>query len=249
MGGPATDNFQTLAKWVGNTKGAESDLYAEQAKLTISASNLTTAAKNLGNALNTMVTQDKAAAIAKTANLVGATQGLANAAQHARGQISAQAVTMSGEYIAALEKTGMSQGQATQYLNAYLKQLGYGPAAIKAIDANLGDSVNAWNKYDAAVSRNNQAAKSFMTDTANNRTALASLNGLIPLTASQFNSLWGAITKQDAAMVTSGKDAAGAKTQFVNFATQGLDVAKSKAQELWQKFGQQNLDTLASKAG
>ena len=249
MGGPATDNFQTLAKWVGNTKGAESDLYAEQAKLTISASNLTTAAKNLGNALNTMVTSDEAAAIAKTANLIGATNGLATAAVNAKGKISAQAVTMSGEYIAALQKTGMSQSQATQYLNAYLKQLGYGPQAIALIDANLKDSVASWNKVDAAVQQNTRASALMTTATNSNKNALASLNGLIPLTSSQFGILWSAVIKQDSALVTSGKDSNVVKAQFIDFAENGLKLTASQANALWQKFGQQNLDTMGTKAG
>jgi hypothetical protein len=249
MGGPATDNFQVLAKWVGNTKGAEADLNNEQAKLTISSANLTTAAKNLGNALDTMVTQDEAAAIAKTANLTGATQGLATAAANAKGKLSAQAVTMAGEYVAALTKTGMGQQQATQYLNAYLKQLGYGPQAIALIDANLKDSVAQWNKVDSAVAHNTAAQAALTAATKTNAGQFQTLNGILPGTSKQFGELWQAILKQDNAMVQSGKSAEGSKTQFIDFAVNGLRLTQGQANALWQKFGQQNLDTMGTKAG
>lgn len=249
MGGPATDNFATLAKWVGNVKNAEGNLNDEQAKLTISSANLTTAAKNLGNALQTMVTQDEAAAIAKTANLAGATEGLAQAASHARDQVTQQSVTLAGEYLTALEKTGIGTSTATQYLNAYLKQLGYSGSSIAAIDGQLKDSVSQWTKYDSAITQNTSAAKNLSAATTGNKNALASLSDLIPMTTSQYNALWAAIVKEDGALVKSGYNATTAKTQFQNFATQGLGVSANAAQQLWSKFGQQNLDVLSAKAG
>lgn len=248
MGGPATDNFQTLAKWVGNTKGAEADLNTEQAKLTIGASNLSVAAKNLGNALSTMVTGDEATAIAKTANLSGATQGLATAMDNAHGKVSSTAVSFAGEYVAALTKAGISTTQSKQYLDAYLKQLGLSPAAIANVNSALSTSVAGWNKQDAAVAQNSSAQKAFQVDTKASQTALQSLSSTLPGTSGQINTLWAAIVKQDATMVKSGNDATGAKTEFENFAHDGLGVATSAANTLWAKFGNQNLDMLASKA-
>lgn len=248
MGGPATDNFQTLAKWVGNTKGAESDLNAQQAKLTISSASLTTASKNLGNALLSDVTNMEAAKTA-TATISGAVQGLYTAFSKGHGAVTTAAVSLSGEYVSALVKAGIGTTQATQYLNAYLKQLGYSPSAIAAIDSSLGQSVKAWQKNDAALQENAKATAAMVTATNNNKNALAGLNGLLPLTTTQFDKLWGSIIKQDAAMSTSGLTAKAAQSEFVNFANQGLGISITKAQELWQKFGQQNLDVLAAKAG
>ena len=50
-------------------------------------------------------------------------------------------------------------------------------------------------------------------------------------------------------MAKSGKDTTGAKSQFVDFAHNGLGLTASAADALWKKFGNQNLDTLAAKAG
>jgi SLT domain-containing protein len=249
MGGPATDSFQTLAKWVGTTKGSEADLNTQQAKLTISSANLTTAAKNLGNALDTSLNSAEVAAAAKAGTLDNAINGLATTAAKSKDQVNQASLSLSGEYVAALVKTGVSTTQAMQDLNAYLKMLGYSPAAIAAIDSQLRDSAGQWAKYNTAVMQNNATAKQFQADTAHNKDALAALNGLIPLTAAQYNILWAGIVKQDSAMVQSGKDASGAKQEFINFAENGLKLTANQAQTLWTKFGQQNLDTLGSKAG
>lgn len=248
MGGPATDNFQVLAKWVGNTKGAEADLNTQQARLTISSANLTTASKNLGNALLSDVTNMEAAKTA-TATISGAVQGLYTAFAKGHGAVTTAAVSLSGEYVSALVKAGIGTTQATQYLNAYLKQLGFSPSAIAAIDSSLGQSVKSWQKNDAALQANTKATAAMVAATNNNKNSLAGLNGLLPLTSSQFNALWSAIVKQDQAMAQSGKTAIGAKTEFVDFAENGLHLTAVQAQTLWQKFGQQNLDTMGSKAG
>ena len=247
MGGPATDNFKVLAKWVGNTKGAEADLNNQQAKLTISSANLTTAAKNLGNALLTDVTDMEANKTA-TATFSGAVNGLFTAFQKGHGAVTQMAVSMAGAYMNAMKNAGVGTQQATQFLNAYLKQLGYSPAAIASIDAQLGDSTAQWHKYTSAVQQDAAASKAFQTSTAANKNALAALNGLIPLTSGEFNTLWGAISRQDQAMAASGKTTVGAKAEFIAFANQGLGLSITKAQELWNKFGQQNLDVLASHA-
>jgi hypothetical protein len=249
MGGPATDNFMTLAKWVGNTKNAESDLNTQQAKLTISSANLTAAAKNLGNALQTSINNMESQAILKTSNLAAAVQGLANAQQSARGQVSTTAVTFAGEYVNALTRSGVSTANATQYLNAYLKQIGYSNAAITAIDDNLGDSSKQWQNYSNAMVNNAKAQKEAAKATAANAAAFSGLGRVLPGSVQQLEDVWGALVKEDGALVTSGNHASAAKTQFVNFAHDGLDVSKNSAQELWAKFGQQNLDVLASKAG
>lgn len=158
MGGPATSNFKTLAKWVGNTKGAMGDLNNQQASLTISASNLTTAERNLGNTLETSVTQAQAAAIAKTVNLTGATQNLASAATNAKDKMTAQALLAAGQYVNSLERAGLSNKDATQYLNAYLGRLGYAPSVIKTLDGALDDSKTKFEKVAGSMGLSKAAA-------------------------------------------------------------------------------------------
>lgn len=247
MGGPATSNFKVLARWVGRTKGAESDLNNQQAKLTISSANLTTASKNLGNAITTDVTQMEAAKIA-TANLGGAVSGLYNVSKSAHHQVTGLAVTMAGQYMTALKNSGINTNTAKEYLNAYLKQLGYSKTAIQEIDANLGASVSKWQKYDAVVNANTRAAKANAKATVVNMTAFQGLEGVLPGSTVQLDKVWQALVKQDSAMVTSGKDATGAKSQFIDFAQNGLGITRGAADALWAKFGHQNLDTLAGKA-
>lgn len=248
MGGPATDNIQTLAKWVGSTTGATNKLNNAQAQLTITASNLTTAAKNLGNALATDITSGQAAAIAKTFGLSQATQGLATAAEHARDTVNQTAVSMAGEYVSALEKAGIGTSQAKTYLDAYLQQLGYGPSAIAAINASLGQSTAAWDKYETAQQANTTATKDLQKATAANLNVFKAIPGTLAASEGYYNSLWAAIVKQDQAMVKSGSDTAGAKTQFVSFATDALGLTTAKAEELWTKLGAQDLDVSGTKA-
>lgn len=249
MGGPATDNFQTLAKWAGNSAKAEDTLNSSQTKLTLSSIDLTKAAQNLGVAVSSLATSEESAAIAKTDGLSQAISGLATDAEKTSGQVTKASLALSGEYVSALEKTGVGTTQAKQDLNAYLSQLGYTPAAIATIDASLGQSTTAWNKYETAQAQNTKASKDFQTAATNNENALKGLAGGLVAPVTYYNELWAALVKQDTAMVKSGNDATAAKSQFQNFATQGLDVSASAAQQLWAKFGNQNLDSLAAKAG
>jgi SLT domain-containing protein len=145
MGGPATSSFQVLAKWIGSTKNAADILNNSQAALTISASNMTTAEKNLANQLETDVTSMEASKVA-TETLSGSINGLYTASVTARGEVTDTAITLSGNYVNALKKAGVGTTQATQYLNAYLTQLGYGPAAIAAIDGAMGKSQSSWEQ-------------------------------------------------------------------------------------------------------
>lgn len=145
MGGPATDNFQVLAKWIGSTTGSTAKLNDVQAALTITASNMTTAEKNLANQLETDVTSMEASKVA-TETLSGAVNGLYTASVSAKGQVTNTAIALSNDYVNALKKTGISTTTATQYLNAYLTQLGYGPAAIAAIDGAMGKSQSSWEQ-------------------------------------------------------------------------------------------------------
>ena len=248
MGGPATTNFQTLAKWVGNTKGSEQELNKAQADLTITASNLTTAEKNLGNTLETSITQAQAAAISKTVNLTGVTAQLATAVDNSKGKVTSAALAMSGQYVSALEKTGIGANNAAQYLNAYLKQLGLGPAAIAQIDNQLGISQSELAKTAAATAQNTSAQQAMQKATASSASEFHNLTGTLPGTTGQINDMWSALVRQDQQMVKTGNDATAAKGQFIAFAHDGLGITTSAANTLWAKFGDQNLDTIANKA-
>ncbi len=247
MGGPATSSFQVLAKWVGNTKGAEDRLNDSQAKLTISASNVTTAEKALGNQLVTDVTNMEAAKVA-TANLSGSVNGLYTASTTAHGQVTQMAVTLSGEYVTALKNAGLDTKTSEQYLNSYLKTLGYGPQAISEIDNSLGKSVATWQSYDKAVKTNTTDAKHLSAAVMANAEAFSGFYTSLPGTINQLNQVWTALVKQDQAMVASGKDTSDTKSEFVNFAMNGLNVTRAAADALWKKFGDQNLNYLASHA-
>jgi hypothetical protein len=158
MGGPATSDFKTLAKWVGHTKGAMGDLNTQQAGLTVSAANLTTAEKNLGNVLQNEITAAQAAAIAKTANLTGATQNLAAAATNAKGKMTEQALLAAGQYVNSLERAGLSNKDATSYLNAYLGRLGYGQDVIKTMDGALSGNKKKFEDVAGSMGLSKKAA-------------------------------------------------------------------------------------------
>jgi hypothetical protein len=241
------DSLASLTKWAGSAKGAEGDLNNQQVKLTLSSANLTQAAKNLGNAVINEVTQMEAAKVA-SGSLQSAVNGLFNNFKAGKGAVNQASVSLSGEYVNALEKAGSSQSNATQMLNAYLKTLGYTPGQIKEIDSQLGDSTTAWNTYTKAQQANATAAKNNATATKANAAAFTSLDGTLPGSVTQLNAVWASLVKQDSAMVQSGKDSTGTKSEFISFATNGLGVTTNAANALWQKFGQQNLDTMGQKA-
>lgn len=242
------DSLAGLAKWAGTAKGAEANLDQQQTSLTLSSDKLSQAAKNLGNTIINTVTQMEAAKVA-SGSLSQSVNGLYNNFKSGKGVVNAAAVSLSGEYVNALVKAGSSQQNATQMLNAYLKNLGYTGAQIKTIDGQLGDSQSQWSAYSKVLAANTTAAKNNATATKSNAAAFSSLDGTLPGSVTQLNAVWGALVKQDQAMVTSGKDSTGTKAEFISFAQNGLGVTTQAANTLWQKFGQQNLDTMGQKAG
>lgn len=242
------DNFQDLAKWVGKTQGAEADLNSQQSRLTISMANISVAAKNLGNALNTSLVSAEANVIAKTFGLDSAIQNLAVNALKTHSAVNAAAISFSGEYVSALVRSGDSTSDAKQKLNAYLASLGYSKSAIATIDAQLHDSVGQWNKYTNAVNQNAHSAQVNAKATQANYAAFEQLYGALPVNVAQFNRMWQAIKQEDGALVTNSYNVQAAKAQFQNFAENGLHLTAAQADALWQKFGQNNLNALAANA-
>jgi hypothetical protein len=118
------DSFTALSKWVGNTKGAESDLNTEQAKLTESTASLTQAAKDLSAAMQNDVTQGEAAAITKATGLTGIQGQLATAVENANGKVTTAAQNLAGQYYQALIKSGASATTAKGDVDAFLQELG-----------------------------------------------------------------------------------------------------------------------------
>jgi SLT domain-containing protein len=137
MGGPATDNFQTLAKWVGNTKGAEDTLNKSQYNLTIGASNLTTAAKNLAGALENDVAGGEAAAIEQTLGFQRTQDELATALEKTHGKITNASTALAVQYYNSLLRAGDGTGQAKQDVDAFLTKLGATPASVAKVNAAL----------------------------------------------------------------------------------------------------------------
>jgi hypothetical protein len=86
------------------------------------------------------------------------------------------------------------------------------------------------------------------TATKDNASAFSSLDPVLAGSVGQLGKVWEATVKQDSAMVQSGHDTAGAKNQFVDFANNGLGITTAKADELWKKFGDQNLTWLSGHA-
>jgi hypothetical protein len=137
VGGPATDSYQALQKWVGSTKNAEGDLDNQQTILTLSSSNLTKAAQNLATALSGAVTAGEAAAAAKAANLSQIQDSLAAAVENSDGKLTSTAETLAGEYYSALVKAGTSTTDAKDDVDAYLKSLGATPATVAAVNSSI----------------------------------------------------------------------------------------------------------------
>lgn len=132
-----SDSFQALAKWVGNTKGAEADLNTQQTILTLSTANLTAAAKNLASAVGSEVTQAEAQAIARTNNFQQATLNLASALSQSQGNASAAVVTYATDYYNALIKAGVGANTAKQDVDAFLGQLGATQDTVKTVNSSL----------------------------------------------------------------------------------------------------------------
>jgi len=137
VGGPSTDSFQALAKWVGNTKGAESDLNNQQAILTLSTANLTAAAKNLSAAVGSEVTSAEAQAIAQTVNLSGVTLSLAKAFSNSQGAASSAVITYAGSFYESLIKAGTGAVTAQQDVDSFLTQLGATSGVVAKVNAAL----------------------------------------------------------------------------------------------------------------
>jgi hypothetical protein len=132
-----TDSFQSLAKWVGNTKGAEGDLNTQTTILTLSSANLTQASKNLTAAMTTMVNNGEAAAIAKGLNLQQIQDNLAASVENANGKVTAAGLTLAGQYYQALVKSGDSTDTAKGKVDAFLLKLGATPGVVDTVNTAL----------------------------------------------------------------------------------------------------------------
>lgn len=150
VGYTGNNSFSGLAKWVGNTKNAESDLNKQQQILTQTTADLTQAAKNLASGLQGQVTQAMVNAIANTSNLNGTTQNLANAFSKSHGQITSQVQDMAKKYISALQSMGIPNSQIAGALAALAGSYGVN---AKAAQQWANQAVQAANRVKAALAQ------------------------------------------------------------------------------------------------
>jgi hypothetical protein len=136
VGGPATDNFQTLAKWVGNTTAANTEAATATDKLTIASANLSAAAKNLATTLSADITAGQAAAIMQD-GLSAATNAFSKAMQTSNDTLTTSVKLAGADYYAALVKAGVSTSNATQYVDAFMRSQGYAQTAISQMNTYL----------------------------------------------------------------------------------------------------------------
>jgi len=137
VGYTGVDSFKSLAQWLGNTKGAASDLNKQQAELTLSSANLTAAARDLSAAIGAEVTSAEAQAIAQTQNLSGKTLALAKAFSDSQGAASASVTTLAGQYYEALIQAGTGATTAKNDVDAFLTQLGATGGVVAQVNAAL----------------------------------------------------------------------------------------------------------------
>jgi hypothetical protein len=136
VGGPATDNFQTLAKWVGNTKDAQNQAITATDNLTKASSNLTSAEKNLAQSLSNAITQAQTAAIMQ-GTLTTATDKFHTAMDNSNDTLSTAVKVTGLDYYNALVKATGSTQTATQYTDAFMKQQGYTSTQINEMNQYL----------------------------------------------------------------------------------------------------------------
>lgn len=150
VGGPATSNYKTLAKWVGNTTNAQADAITATNHLTTANDNLSTAAKNLATTLSGDITQAQGMAIMQN-GLTTATNNFDHAMINSNDTLN-QSVRVAGtDYYNALVKAGLSTNQAEQYTDAFMKQQGYTQTAINGMNQYLDQQQTKLNNVSKAA--------------------------------------------------------------------------------------------------
>lgn len=130
-GGPATTSYTALAKWVGNTKDAESNLSSIQQALTVSSAQLATDVQNLAQAINTQLNTSMAAAILQSDGGQSAFNNFATAIKNSHGdtdlmtasaqkvanmliQVTGNTTTAKSEFETFAAQMGLSKQKADQ---------------------------------------------------------------------------------------------------------------------------------------
>lgn len=245
-GGPATDSFKALSQWVGNIKNPMADLNKQEQGLAIASSNLYQDTINLAGAMNQTLTTAISNAILAAKNGPQALNALAtsmnNFATGVKGSSFGQMETDLAKAIPTLElMTGSAATAKAQFLAM---------AGALHIDSQTANELwAAATKVAPNLDAAAKAAQAFTTYTNQNKTSLANLTSELGMSATYFNQVWDAITKENQALIGNAKQADTTKNAFISFAQNGLHLTSGEATKLWQTAQAQQLTSLASKAG
>lgn len=160
VGGPATNSFQVLSKWVGNTKDAENQAVGATDKLTIASSNLSSAAKNLAGTLSQDITNAQALALTQGA-LTTATDKFHTAMDNSNDTLNASVKLTGLDYYNALVKATHSTSTATEYTDAFMKQQGYTQNAINEMNSYLDKQGEKLNNTATAAQKAQTALNNY----------------------------------------------------------------------------------------
>jgi SLT domain-containing protein len=163
VGGPATSNFQVLAKWVGNTTNAQNDAVTATDKLTTANNNLSTASKNLATTLSSDITQAQGMAIMQN-GLTSATNNFAHAMSNANGTLNQSVEIAAGAYYAAMIKAGVGTTEAKQEVDAFMKSQGYTQSAINATNSYLTSQSKKLGTVEASAIQAQKALQNYASN-------------------------------------------------------------------------------------
>jgi hypothetical protein len=152
-GGPATNSFQQLAKWVGNVKNPSLDYLGVLTKLTGAAGNLATDVKNLANAIDPQMTSAMSGAIIAASGGTRTLENFANAVLKSHGN-TRQLTTSAGQLWQQMIQVYGHTAQAKNQFEAFAVRLGI---AQGAADKLWNDLQASGGRTSAAVVRDIQA--------------------------------------------------------------------------------------------
>jgi SLT domain-containing protein len=160
VGGPATSNYQTLAKWVGNTTSAQSNALTATDKLTTANDNLSNAAKNLASALSNDITQGQAATLMSN-GLTTAQTAFGKTLANSNDTLTNSVKLAGDSYYNAMIKAGVSTSSATGFVDSFMRQQGYSQTAISQMNNYLDQQSKKLQAVQTAAQQAQGALKSY----------------------------------------------------------------------------------------
>lgn len=243
-GGPATDSFQALSKWVGNTKNPMQDLSKIEQQMTVSSSDLLKDTQNLAGAMGQTLTTAISGAIFAAEKGPQALGTLANAlaalAGHT-GDVSSVEKALTATIPSLVEMTGSSQLAKNQFI-----------AMAGAFHISSAQATAMWDAIAPnakAIQQLTEQSQALTHATSGNAAAFAKIPGTLASSTSGYNQLWQAVVKTTNDLISGKGYVDGAKNAFISFAENGLGFTTKAANGLWSSVKGQNLVDLAGKAG